>query len=249
MAGQLPKLVDIGDIKADLHVHSNWSEGSASIWEMANKAMALGLDYIAITDHSKSLGIAHGLDEERLKKQIKKIEELNKLLDNFTILKGIECDIKSDGAMDLSNSVLRDLDFVIGSIHSAFRQDEKTMTKRVIRAIHNECINAIGHPTGRLIQKRRPFNLNLEKVFEAAAEQKVMMEINAYPERLDLNDINCRTAMEQGVSMCIGTDSHTPNQMNFISLGVSVARRGWLEANDIANSLSVKHFLKKIHRN
>jgi DNA polymerase (family 10) len=237
---KLPKLVTLQDIKGDLHVHTKWSEGNASIEEMVTRAKAIGLDYIAICDHSKSLGIAHGLNEERLRKQMKVIENLNKRLEGFTILKGIECDIKADGSMDLSNSSLKDLDWVVGSVHSSFRQDKNTMTKRLISAIHNEHVDAIGHPTGRLIQKRRPLLIDLEEVFEAATNQGVTMEINAYPTRLDLDDVNCRAAMEKGVMMMIGTDSHAPNQFEFISLGVSVARRGWLETKDVINTNSAE---------
>ncbi|MGD2200860.1 MAG: DNA polymerase/3'-5' exonuclease PolX [Candidatus Bathyarchaeota archaeon] len=244
LAGALPDLVEFGDIKGDFHVHSNWSEGTASIEGMAEKAMGLGLEYIAISDHTKSLGIAHGLDEGRLRDQMMEIDRINGDLDDFTILKGTECDILSDGGLDLPDSVLKDLDFVIGSIHSAFRQDEETMTQRMINAIHNDHINAIGHPMGRLIQKRKPYDFDLERVFEAASEQGVMMEINAYPERLDLDDVNCRAAMEQGVMMVINTDAHAPNQMEFMPLGVSVARRGWLKAKDVTNTLPLKDLLR-----
>jgi DNA polymerase (family 10) len=237
--GKLPNLVTMEDIKGDFHIHSTWSEGTASIEAMAEKAMSLGLEHMAICDHTKSLYIANGLDEDRLRDQMKEIDGINEGLNGFTILKGTECDILSDGRMDLPDSLLGDLDFVVGSIHSAFRQDVDTMTDRLIKAIHNEHVDCIGHPTGRLIQKRRAYTVNLERVFEAAAEQGVMMEINAYPERLDLDDVNCRAAMEQGIIVVIGTDSHAPNQMEFMPLGVSVARRGWLEAKNVANTFSL----------
>jgi DNA polymerase (family 10) len=247
--GKLPNLVTMEDIKGDFHIHSTWSEGTASIETMAKKAMSLGLKYMAICDHTKSLYIANGLDEERLREQMKEIDGINEGLDEFTILKGTECDILSDGRMDLPDSLLGDLDFVVGSIHSAFRQDIDTMTDRIIKAIHNENVDCLGHPTGRLIQKRRPYDVNLEKVFEAAKEQEVMMEINAYPQRLDLDDVNSRAAMERGITVVIGTDSHAPNQMEFMPLGVSVARRGWLEANNVANTLTVKELRKLLARN
>ena len=249
LEGTLPNLVDLKDIKGDLHIHSNWSDGTASIKKMAMKAKRLGFEYMAVCDHTKSLYIANGLDEKRLKKQITEIENLNDESDDFTIIKGTECDILSDGRMDLSNSILEELDFVMASVHSAFRVDIKTMTERVITAIHNEHVDAIGHPTGRLVQKRKPYNIDLEKILEAAAEQGVMMEINAYPERLDLDDINCRIAKEQGVTMAIGTDSHTPNQMEFMPLGVSIARRGWLEAVNLANTLDRKEIMRKLEKN
>jgi len=246
--GTLPNLVTMEDIKGDFHIHSTWSEGTASIEAMAEKARSLGLKYMAICDHTKSLYIANGLDEDRLREQMKEIDGLNGGLDGFTILKGTECDILSDGRMDLPDSLLGDLDFVVGSVHSAFRQDINTMTDRIIKAIHNENVDCIGHPTGRLIQKRRAYDVDLEKVFEAAAEQGVMMEINAYPERLDLDDINCRAAMEQGVTVVIGTDSHAPSQMEFMPLGVSVARRGWLEAENVANTYALDDFLRLLSR-
>jgi DNA polymerase (family 10) len=246
--GKLPNLVTMEDIRGDFHIHSTWSEGTASIESMAEKAISLGLEYLAICDHSKSLYIANGLDEDRLQKQMKEIDGINEGLDGFTILKGTECDILSDGLMDLPDSILKDLDFVVGSVHSAFRQDIDTMTDRIIRAIHNENVDCIGHPTGRLIQRRRAYTVNLEKVFEAAAEQGVMMEINAYPERLDLDDVNCRAAIEQGITVAIGTDSHAPNQMEFMPLGVSVARRGWLEAKNVANTFSVGELRKLVER-
>jgi len=247
--GALPSLVTMDDIKGDFHIHSTWSEGTASIEAMAEKAMSLGLEYMAICDHTKSLYIANGLDEERLREQMKEIDGINGGLDGFTILKGTECDILSDGRMDLPDSLLGDLDFVVGSVHSAFRQDIGTMTDRILKAIHNEHVDCIGHPTGRLIQKRRAYEVNLERVFEAAAEQGVMMEINAYPERLDLDDVNCRAAMEQGITVVIGTDSHAPSQMEFMPLGVSVARRGWLEAENVANTHSLEELRRLLSRN
>jgi DNA polymerase (family 10) len=249
MDGTLPNLVTEEDIIGDFHVHSSWSEGTASIEIMAKKAMSLGLEYMAICDHTKSLFIANGLDEKRLQAQMDEIDKLNTSLDDFTVLKGTECDILSDGKMDLPDSILEELDFVVGSVHSAFKQDIKTMTDRVIEAIHNENVDCIGHPTGRLIQKRRPYEINLSSVFEAAANQGVMMEINAYPQRLDLDDVNTRTAMEQGIIMVIGTDSHAPNQMEFMPLGVSVARRGWLEPKNVANTYSLKDLKKLTTRN
>lgn len=244
MEGRLPILVRLDEIKGDLHVHTKWSDGTATIKEMSMAAMERGLEYIAICDHSKSLGIARGLDENRLRDQMAEIDRLNEELDGFTILRGLECDIKADGSLDLSNSVLRDLDFLVASIHSGFRSDEREMTERVVKAIHNDHVSVIGHPTGRLIQKRNPYAIDLEKVFEEAVSQGVMMEINALPDRLDLDDVNSRAAMERGVMMTIGTDAHSPRQLDFLHMGVSVARRGWLETKDVANTLSLKRLLK-----
>ncbi len=244
MKHELPKLVELGEVKGDLHCHSKWSEGTMTIREVAEKAMGLGLEYVAITDHSKSLGIARGLDEERLKEQGKEIDALNREIKGITLLKGIECDVKADGSMDLPDSSLRDLDFVVASIHSGFKNDEETMTNRMISAIHNDYVSTIGHPTGRIIQKRKPYPLNLDRVLEEAAKQRVAMEINAYPERLDLDDVSSRKAMEAGIIVTIGTDAHALNQMEFLPLGVSVARRGWLTAKDVANTRPVKELLR-----
>jgi DNA polymerase (family 10) len=244
MEHKLPKLIELNEIRGDLHCHTNWSEGTMTIKEVVEKAKGLGFSYVAITDHSKSLGIAHGLDEERLKEQGKEIEAINEELEGFTVIKGIECDIKADGSMDLSESSLADLDIVVASIHSGFKNDEETMTNRMISAIHNEHVDIIGHPTGRIIQKRKPYPLNLDKVIEEAAAQRVALEINAYPERLDLDDISSRKTMEAGALVSIGTDAHALNQMEFLPLGVSVARRGWLTTKDVANTWTAKELLR-----
>ena len=245
MEHKLPKLVKLEEIRGDLHCHSKWSEGTMTIREVTEKARSLGLSYVAITDHSKSLGIARGLDEKRLAEQGKEIDALNKELGDFTVLKGIECDIKADGSMDLADSALADLDFVVGSIHSGFKNDEETMTSRMIAAIQNEHVDAIGHPTGRIIQKRKPYPINLDRVIEAAVAQKVVLEINAFPERLDLDDVSCRKAMEAGAQVSIGTDAHALNQMEFLPLGVSVARRGWLTVKDVLNTLTAGELIRR----
>ena len=234
---RLPRLVEWKQIRGDLHIHTKWSDGTATIEEMAEKAKSMGLEYIAVTDHTKSLGIARGLDEARLMEQVKEIEQINRKLDDFTVLTGTEVDVKADGSLDLPDSILRDLDFVIASIHSGFKSDVEKMTNRLITAMANEYVDAVGHPTGRIIQKRSPYELNLNRVFEAAAKQRVMMEINAFPDRLDLSDVNSRAAMKAGCVMEIGTDAHASNQLDFLPLGVSVARRGWLEAKDVANTM------------
>ncbi len=244
---RLPKLVEEKEIRGDLHIHTKWSDGTATIEEMAEKARSMGLEYIAVTDHTKSLGIARGLDEARLREQVKEIEQLNRELEGFTVLTGTEVDVKADGSLDLPDSVLKDLDFVIASIHSGFKSDVEKMTNRLIAAMNDEYVDAVGHPTGRIIQKRNPYELNLERVFEAAAGQKVMMEINAFPDRLDLSDVNSRAAMQAGCVMEIGTDSHAANQLDFLPLGVSVARRGWLEAEDVANTMPIEKVVNYRH--
>jgi DNA polymerase (family 10) len=246
--GRLPRLVGYDEVRGDLHIHTNWSDGTGSIEEMAEKARSMGLKYIAICDHSKSLGIARGLDEERLRRQMGEIDRLNGEMEGLTILKGIECNIRADGSLDLPDNLLRDLDIVVAAVHSGFKSDEEQMTMRLIEAIHNENVSAIAHPTGRIIQRRRGYPLDLERVLEAAREQGVMMEINAFPDRLDLDELNCRRAKEMGVTLCIGTDAHTPDQMDFLPLGVAVARRGWLEAGDLANTLDAEDLLRRIER-
>lgn len=248
MEGRLPKLVSEDEIRGDLHVHTKWSDGTATIEEMAQAAREKGWEYLAICDHSKSLGIARGLDEARLQEQMAEIDGLNEGLEGFTVLKGFECDIKADGKLDLPDSALEGLDFLVASVHSGFKSTEEEMTERIITAIHNDHVSTIGHPTGRLIQKRMPYELDLERVFEAASAQGVMLEINAFPDRLDLDDVNSRAAMERGVTMSIGSDAHTLGQMDFVPLGVSVARRGWLEAKDVVNTLSLKDLLKRLRR-
>jgi DNA polymerase (family 10) len=245
----LPKLIELTDIHGDLHIHSDWSDGQTNIRHMTKKSIEMGYEYIAITDHTKSLGIANGLDERRLKDQIKEINIINEEYPEIHILSGTECDILKNGNLDINNEVLRELDFVIASIHSGFKQDEDTLTKRIITAIHNEYVNAIGHPTGRLIQKRRPYELDLDRVFEAASQQKVLMEINCYPNRLDLRDVNCRNAKEYGVTLFLGSDAHTANQLEFLPLGISTARRGWLSKKDIINSFKFDEIIKFRNQN
>ena len=237
MEHRLPELVEIDQIKGDLHVHTDWSDGTASIKEMAEKARSMNLEYLAICDHTKSLGIARGLDEERLLEQLKEIRRLDEEMQGFRILAGTECDILRDGKLDISDEVLRELDWVVASVHSGFKMDEEAMTRRVVEAIHNEHFSTIGHPTGRLIDKRSPYTVDLDAVLDAAAEQGVCMEINCFPDRLDLSDVNSRRAAEKGVRLTLGTDAHTVQEMEFLGLGVSVARRGWLGPGSVVNTL------------
>jgi DNA polymerase (family 10) len=244
----LPQLIEMADIKGDLHVHSDWSDGIHTIPEIAEAASKRGFEYVAICDHSQALGIAHGLNEDRLRKQVQEIEAVNASGQSCEVLKGIEVDILSTGHLDLSNQALQELDFVIASIHSGFKDEAETLTNRLLTAIHNDTVSAIGHPTGRLIQRRAPYAFNLERVFDAAMEQHVVLEINAFPDRLDLNDVNCRTAQEHGVMMSIGTDAHSINHLNYLRYGVAVARRGWLQATDILNSRSLPDLRRSLQR-
>jgi DNA polymerase (family 10) len=236
MEGKLPNLVTLDQIRGDLHVHTDYSHAIDPLEDMVRKAIDMKLDYLAITDHSQSLAIARGLKEEKLMEQIKEVKRLDDEYSEIRLLTGTECDIKSDGSMDYSDEVLEQLDWVVASIHIGMQRDEETITSRIIDAIHNPYTRVIGHPTGRLIQKRNPYEVNLDKIFEAAAEQKVFMEINCSPSRLDLRDVDARRAKEAGVKLTLGSDAHSVAQMEFLPLGVSVARRGWLEPEDVVNT-------------
>ncbi len=246
--GRLPKLVQETDIKGDLHVHSKWSDGTSSIEEVARAAQGRGYQYVAITDHSKSLRIAHGLDETRLMKQMEEIDRVNEKLKGFQILKGTEVDILAEGRLDFPEKVLEKFDIVVASIHSGFKQDRAKMTKRIIQAFENPYLHIFAHPTGRLLGARDPYEVEMDELIEAAKKFGKVLEINAYFERLDLDDIHCRKAKEMGIQVAISTDSHHPDQMWMMSLGVAVAKRGWLEKKDVLNTLSLKEILKWCHR-
>jgi len=245
--GRLPKLVQESDIKGDLHVHSKWSDGASSIEEVARAAQRRGYQYLAITDHSKSLRIAHGLDESRLMKQMEEIGRVNEKLKGFQILKGTEVDILAEGRLDFPEKVLEKFDMVVASIHSGFKQDRAKMTKRIIQAFENPYLHIFAHPTGRLLGARDPYEVDMDELIEAAKKFGKVLEINAYFERLDLDDILCRKAKEMGIQVAISTDSHHPDQMWMMSLGVAVAKRGWLEKKDVLNTLSLKEILKWCH--
>lgn len=249
MKGELPRLVDYGDIRGDLHVHSNWSDGSASLEELAEEAVRLGYSYLAVTDHSKSMKIAHGLDEERLLKQVEAVKELNRRFKGFRLLSGVEVDILPDGSLDISDEVLRELDWVVASVHSRFNEDA---TERLIAAIRNPYVTCIGHPSGRIIFQREAYPVDWDRVFEAAAETGTALEINAHEDRLDLNDVLARKAVkEYGVKLAVGTDAHHPGQLWMMRLGVGVARRAWLTKDDVVNAWSyrkLKAFINKKRR-
>jgi DNA polymerase (family 10) len=241
---RLPDLVKEADIKGDFHVHSKWSDGTSSIEEIAKAAQKKGYQYVALCDHSKSLRIAHGLDESRLMKQIEEIDQVNEKMKGFQILKGTEVDILADGNLDLSEKVLEKLDLVAAAIHSGFKQEREKMTKRITRALENPLVRILVHPSGRLLGARDPYEVDIDEVMETAKKYGKALEINAYFERLDLDDIRCRKAKEMGIPLAIGTDSHHLDQMWMISLGVAVARRGWLEKKDVLNTMSLKEILK-----
>ncbi|MEW6665262.1 MAG: DNA polymerase/3'-5' exonuclease PolX [Thermodesulfobacteriota bacterium] len=246
--GRLPSLVEPQDIRGDLHVHTDWSDGGDTIEEMARAARRRGYRYIAVCDHSQSLGIAHGLNRERLEKQVEEIEKVNRGLKNFKVLSGIEVDIKSDGQLDLDEDILGRLDVVVAAVHSGFTQSEAEMTRRIIRALENPNVSILAHPTGRLIGKREPYAVNLDKVMEACSANGKILELNAHPERLDLSDLHCRKAKEKGVKLAVSTDAHQKEALDLMSFGVATARRGWIEPQDVINTLPLSKLLKLLNR-
>ena len=243
MAGRLPELIEVGDIKGDLHVHSNWSDGSHSFEELVEAAKERGYEYLAITDHSKGLGIAGGLSSEEVLDEKKKIYALNKKLKGFSLLAGVEVDIRSDGKMDYPDEVLKELDIVIASIHSGFRQSKEQLTDRLVSAAKNPYVSVIAHPTGRLIGERDGYEIDMEEFLKIAKKTGTAIEINAYPLRLDLNDIYTKRAKEMGIPLVISTDAHIISQFDYMVYGVSIAKRGWLEKADVLNTLPYEKLL------
>jgi DNA polymerase (family 10) len=241
--GTLPKLVELSDIKGDLHMHTDWSDGHNSIEEIALAAKKLGYQYIAITDHSSGRGIAHGLDIERLRQQIEEIKKVNEHLDGIQVFSGIEVDIRADGSLDLPHEILAELDIVIAAVHSAMNQNEEKMTRRVLSAVDNPDVDIIAHPTCRLLPAREPVAIDLEAVLRTAAKNNKIMEINAMPDRLDLNDVHASRARELGVKLAIGTDAHDVSHLDFMRFGVGVARRAWCEPQHILNTLPLADIL------
>jgi len=248
LEGRLPRLVEIGDIRGDLHVHSRWSDGSHDFEELADAAKKRGYEYIAITDHSQGLGIARGLTSERLMEQKKEIHAINKRLKAFQLLAGIEVDIKSDGQMDIPDDVLKEMDIVVASIHSGFRQNREKITMRLVAAMKNPYVSVIAHPTGRLIGERDPYDVDMKEVLNVAHETGTALEINSYPLRLDLNDTYTRMAKEMNVSIVINTDTHVIDQFDYMSYGVSIARRGWLEKKDVWNTQNYNSLIKVLKK-
>jgi len=246
--GAIPKLVELCDIKGDLHTHTEWSDGHDTIEAVALTAKDIGYQYIAITDHSAGRGIAHGLGVERLREQTAEIKALNEHITGIHILSGVEVDIRADGSLDLPHEILSELDIVIAAVHSAMNQSEEKMTRRVINAIENPDVNIIAHPTCRLIGEREPVAIDLEAVFRAAAKYNKIMEINATPERLDLKDIHAFRAKDLGVKLSIGTDTHSITHLGFMRFGVGVARRAWCEPQHILNTLPLTELLAALNR-
>ena len=248
-AGALPRLLTLDDLRGDLHAHTVKSDGRADIEAMALAARAAGLTYLAITEHSQSLAMANGLDERRALAHARRIREISDRLEGLTLLAGIECDIRADGALDLADDCLSELDLVIASVHSAFTQDESQMTDRLLRAIASPMVDIIGHPTGRLIRRREPYRVDLERLVTAAAQHGVALEINSQANRLDLSDAHARLAKERGAKLVISTDAHAPGGFALLRWGVVVARRAWLEPDDVLNTLPVDALRQALRRN
>ena len=244
--GRLPRLVEYDDVIGDFHIHSTWSDGSDSIEDISRVAQNMGYSFVCIADHSQSLKIANGLSEERVNKKIDEIRKLNKKLSNFRIFCGTECDIKSDGSLDYSDRILKKFDAVHIGIHSAFKMDGKEMTKRITRGMENKYVHFLAHPTGRLIGRRDPYEVDIEQIVDTARDTGTFLEINAFPDRLDLNDIHAKFAKERGVKFVLGTDSHSIANLSFIRFGVATARRGGLEKSDILNTYRLKEIEKML---
>jgi DNA polymerase (family 10) len=245
----LPRLVSHADLRGDLHMHTTATDGRADAETMARAALAAGLEYIAITDHSQSLAMANGLDERRALEHARAIRALNDRLDGITLLAGIECDIRPDGSMDLADDCLAALDLVIASIHSAFSMDEAQMTDRVLAAIANPHVDVVAHPTGRLILRREGYRLDLERIVDAAAAAGVALEINSQPDRLDLDDVHARLARDRGVKILVDSDAHSPAALGNLRWGAVTARRAWLQPDDVLNTRPLEAFRAGLRRN
>ncbi len=245
---RLPKLISIADLRGEVHMHTVETDGRCTIEEMARAAKERGYQYIAITDHSKNLAFANGLDDARAVQHIARIRAANEQIDSITVMAGIEVDILADGELDLSDSVLEQMDVVVASVHSAFNQEPQHMTDRLLRAIGNQNVSILGHPTGRLLLRRDAYQFDVDTVLKAALQNKVAMELNAYPDRLDLNDVHLRMARERGVKIVINTDAHHTSHFEKIKYGVLQARRAWLTPADVLNTLLEKEFRRAMKR-
>jgi DNA polymerase (family 10) len=246
--GSLPRLVELSDIRGDLHMHTRESDGRATLEEMAQAASQCGYDYVAITDHSKALAMANGLDERRVVAFARQVRDMYRSGLGIRVFSGIECDIRKDGVMDLEEDALADLDWVIGSIHSHLNQEPAEMTDRLLKALESPNLRILGHPTGRLLLHREPFPFDFERIATEAARRGVLMEINSSPERLDLNAPLIRIAKSKGVKFVISTDAHHPKHLANMRYGVVTARRGWLEPGDILNTLPLDRFTQVLHK-
>jgi len=244
--GELPKLVELGDIKGDLQMHTTASDGKASVEEMARAAKQLGYEYILITDHSKAVTIANGLDEKRAVENIQRIRAARQKVKGIKIWAGAEVDIMGDGSLDYPDEILKQFDIVLVSVHSRMNMPTEEMTTRLLKALANPYVRILGHPTGRQILKRDPFVFDIEKVFAAAKEHGVILELNAHPERLDLCDRHLKLARDRGMRVIISTDAHSPEYLKLMRYGVVTARRGWLRKEDVLNTLPPEKLLASL---
>lgn len=246
MKNKLPKLIEYGSLKGDLQIQTKWTDGANSIKEMAEEAKKLGLEYIAITDHTKGLAFTGGLDEKKLELQKKEIEKVNKDLSDITVLTGAEVNILKDGKLDISDKALSELDLVGVAVHSNFNLSKAEQTNRIIKAMENENVDILFHPTGRVIQQREPYEVDVEKIIQTAKDTETILEIDAFPDRLDLKDEHIKLAVQHGVKLVIDSDAHNKNQIHYIEFGIAQARRGWAEAKDVVNTRKLNDFLKML---
>lgn len=247
--GALPKLVEMADLKGTFHCHSDWSDGEATLEEMAEGARAMGLQYLGVADHSRSLAMARGLSIELVHEQWAKIDDLNKKLGpKFHLFKGTECDILADGSLDYPDEILAGFDYVVASVHSRFKMARDEMTARIIKAVSNPYVTMLGHPTGRLLLSRAPYEVDLDAVIDAAAKAGTMIEINASPHRLDLDAVHCRRARRKGVTIVVNPDAHSVAGLNDLTHGLTVARRAWFTADDLFNTLPLDEARKRLKR-
>jgi DNA polymerase (family 10) len=243
VAHTLPALVTGREIRGDLHVHSSWSDGKLSLPELAQAGEERGYEYLLCSDHSATLGISHGLDEKALKRQAHEVELVNRA-SPCQIIHGIEVDIMADGSLGLESQALAGLDLVIASVHSGFTEDRDVMTRRLISAVENENVDIIGHPTGRIMERRQPVAIDLDRVIDRARDTGTALECNASPYRLDLDDLHIREACLKGVRISLGTDAHDPSEFGNIGYGVLICRRGWAGSGDVLNTLHMNELLE-----
>jgi len=246
--GRLPVLINLDNLRGDLHTHTTETDGRNRLEEMARAAKDRGYEYLAVTEHSKKVAMAKGLDAKRLKRQIEEIDRLNEKLEGIVLLKGIEVDILKDGSLDLPDEILKELDLTVCSVHYNRNLSQKKQTERIIRAMDNPHFNILAHPTGRLIDEREPYEVDLEKIMEAARDRGCFLEINAHPDRLDLSSRYCKLAKEIGLKVIISTDAHSLTDLDFMRFGVYQARRGWLETEDVINTRSWEQLRKMLQR-
>ncbi|HUE75353.1 MAG TPA: DNA polymerase/3'-5' exonuclease PolX [Chloroflexota bacterium] len=248
LKNKIPRLIELDDIRGELHCHSNWSDGALPIEDMVAAARARGLTYLAMTDHSQSLGVAGGLTAARIREQRLIVDEINRRMPDFRLLTGVELEIRADGALDFPDDVLAELNIVLASVHSGFNQPRERMTERILAAVHNPHVDVIAHPTGRLIGRREPYDVDIEAVIEACAETGTALEINAHPSRLDLNDEMARRARDRGVLIAINTDAHAPDNLELLRYGIMTARRAWLEPRHVLNAKPLADLLDWLDR-